>query len=325
MTTTLGAVPALSVASSVTRFGKTEPFPLQVSRGQVANHTPIYIAGFTSLLGSTAFGPVWEGTSVSGGTYPYPASALPMIISSSNVADIGYSIQINGLDANYNILSEVLTRTNSAVFAGSISATTLTVSSITSGTITIGQYITGTGVTAGTYITAGSGLSWTVSVSQTVGPITFTQVGGSTVNNYFRINSIVSTTGNAAGNITLKGTTSAAIFYAQINAGSGNSQMSIFSVPNGYTFYQFFLQADASTSLTSGGFNKVRTYTAQPVTGLGTTLFQAVFSQAVSIPTDFPVAYQQGVDIQWQIIANTGSPYIANIYVSGLLIKNSGI
>ena len=314
-----------AIVSSITRSGQTEPFGLQVSRGQITGHSPVYIAGFTSLLGSTAFGPVWEGTSISGGSYPYPLSALPMIISSSNAADIGYSIRINGLDANYNILSEVLTLTNSAVFVGSITTTTLTVASVTSGTITIGQYITGVGVTAGTYITAGSGLSWTVSVSQTVGPITFTQVGGSTVNNYFRINSIVSTTGNAAGNITLKGTTSAAIFYAQINAGTGNSQMSIFSVPNGYTFYQNFLQADASTSLTSGGFNKVRTYTVQPVSGLGTTLFQAVFSQAVSIPTDYPVAYQAGVDIQWQVIANTGNPYIANIYVSGLLVKSDNL
>lgn len=313
------------IVSSITRGGCTEPFALQVSRGQISYHIPIYISGFTSLLGSTAFGPVWEGTSISGGGYPYPATALPMIISSSNVLDIGYSVRINGLDANYNVLSEVLTLTNSAVFSGSITTTALTVTSVTSGTITIGQYITGVGVTAGTYITAGSGLSWTVSVSQTVGPITFTQVGGSTVNNYFRINSMVSTTGNAAGNITLKGTTSAAIFYAQINAGTGNTQMSIFSVPNGYTFYQFFLQADASTSLTSGGFNKVRTYTLQPVTGLGTTLFQAVYSQAVSIPTDFPVAYQSGIDIQWQVIANTGNPYVANVYVSGLLVKNNNL
>jgi len=311
-----------NIVASVTRAGAFEPFPLQVSRGQITGHTPIYITGFTSSLGSTAYGPVWEGATLSGGAYPYPATALPMIISSSAVGDIGFTVKINGLDINYNPISETLALTNSAVFVGSISTTTLTVSSVTSGTITIGQYITGTGVTAGTYITAGSGLSWTVSVSQTVGPITFTQVGGSTVNNYFRINSMVSVVGNALGNVTLKGTTSAAIFYAQINAGTGNTQMSLYSVPNGYTFYQLFYQADASTSLTSGGYNKVRTYTA-PATGLGTTLFQAVFVQALSIPTDYPVSYIGGTDIQWEIVANTGSPYVANIYVSGVLIQNN--
>ena len=54
---------------------------------------------------------------------------------------------------------------SSATFTGSISSTTLTVSSIT-GTIKIGQIVTGGTVAAGTYITAGSGTSWTVSKSQ---------------------------------------------------------------------------------------------------------------------------------------------------------------
>ena len=245
-----------------------------------------------------------------------------MIISSSAVGDIGFTVKINGLDASYAPITETLALTNSAVFVGSITTTTLTVSSVTSGVITIGQYLTGAGVTAGTYITAGSGLSWTVSVSQTVGPITFTQVGGSTVNNYFRINSMVSVAGNALGNITLKGTTSAAIFYAQITAGTGNTQMSIYTVPAGNTFYQFFIQGDASTSLTSGGYNRLRTYTS-PATGLGTTLFAVTFAQAVNIPTNFPVSYPAGTDIQWQLLANTGNPYVANIYVSGVLIPNS--
>ena len=53
-------------------------------------------------------------------------------------------------------------------FTGNISATTLTVSAVTSGTISIGMIISGNGVTSGTTITSGSGNSWTVSPSQTV-------------------------------------------------------------------------------------------------------------------------------------------------------------
>lgn len=58
----------------------------------------------------------------------------------------------------------------SATFTGSISGTALTVSSVASGTIAIGQFITdSTGhIVSGTQITAGSGTSWTVSISQTV-------------------------------------------------------------------------------------------------------------------------------------------------------------
>jgi hypothetical protein len=66
---------------------------------------------------------------------------------------------------------------NQAVFIGSISGTTLTVTSVTSGTIVIGTGISGTGVTAGTTITAGSGSSWTVSASQTVSSTTITATG----------------------------------------------------------------------------------------------------------------------------------------------------
>jgi hypothetical protein len=59
-------------------------------------------------------------------------------------------------------------------FTGSITGTTLTVTSVASGAIAIGNMISsavwpgiGTGVIAGTTITAGSGTTWTVSVSQT--------------------------------------------------------------------------------------------------------------------------------------------------------------
>lgn len=60
-----------------------------------------------------------------------------------------------------------------AVFTGTIATTTLTVSAVTSGTIAIGQTISGDGVSAGTKVTAfltgtgGTG-TYTVSISQTV-------------------------------------------------------------------------------------------------------------------------------------------------------------
>jgi hypothetical protein len=50
---------------------------------------------------------------------------------------------------------------NFATFTGSVSGTTLTVSGVT-GTISIGQYLTGFGIPSGTLITGGSGTSWTL-------------------------------------------------------------------------------------------------------------------------------------------------------------------
>jgi len=57
-------------------------------------------------------------------------------------------------------------------FSATITGTTLTVSSVSSGALDIGQVISGSGVTAGTIITGGSGTSWVVSPSQTVSAVT---------------------------------------------------------------------------------------------------------------------------------------------------------
>ena len=72
-----------------------------------------------------------------------------------------------------------------AVFTGSISTTTLTVTGVTSGTISPGMLLTGTGIANGTTITAygnntfgGTG-TYTVSFSQTVASTTITGVGTS--------------------------------------------------------------------------------------------------------------------------------------------------
>jgi len=56
----------------------------------------------------------------------------------------------------------------SATFTGSISGTTLTVSSTQSGAVATNQQLTGVGIAQGTYIVSGSGATWTVNVAQTV-------------------------------------------------------------------------------------------------------------------------------------------------------------
>lgn len=65
------------------------------------------------------------------------------------------------------------------IFTGSISGTTLTISAVTDGVLRVGSAISGTGVTAGTTITAlgtgtGGAGTYTVSASQTVASTTIT-------------------------------------------------------------------------------------------------------------------------------------------------------
>lgn len=254
--------------SSATRQGAYEPFELQVSRGQVTGHAPIYIFGVTTTLGSTAYGPVWEGLTSSGGNYTFPTVAAQMWIYSSSASDTAVSIMINGLDANYNILTEVVA------------------------------------------------LNGTTAIQ--------------TVNSFFRINSMITTVGNAVGTVTLYSNSAktGGTLYAQITAGNGNTQMSLYTVPAGYTFYQTYLQSNTNTSLTSGAYNKIRTLTNPPIVNnlvsVGNILLQAVFPNIFSAPITFPLGIPEKTDTQWQLLASSGTVGIANIYVGGVLIKNNG-
>jgi hypothetical protein len=65
-----------------------------------------------------------------------------------------------------------------SVFTGSISGYTLTVTLISSGSLSVGQYITGTNILPNTFITAGSGLSWTINLPQNVSSTTITANNG---------------------------------------------------------------------------------------------------------------------------------------------------
>jgi hypothetical protein len=91
----------------------------------------------------------------------------------------------SGLGASFAIAGQATETwaSETAVFTGSISGTTLTVTAVSSGTISLGQLLTGTGVSLGTTITAygnntngGTG-TYTVSASQTVASTTITGVG----------------------------------------------------------------------------------------------------------------------------------------------------
>ena len=92
--------------NSITRQAKYEPFDLQVARGQVYGHSVLNIYGYQAAVG-TSFVPVWEGNS----SYTFPSSAIQMhIVSSVNTGDdkTATFILINGLDANYNQISETI-------------------------------------------------------------------------------------------------------------------------------------------------------------------------------------------------------------------------
>jgi hypothetical protein len=133
--------------------------------------------------------------------------------------------------------------TSLATFTGNISGTTLTVVSGLVGTISIGQGVTGSNITDGTYITAGSGSSWTVNQSMSAtGNVTITASSGSTVSKTLTINSFV------AGNVYA---TAGALVGASIS-GIGFTAQTITAVANP-TGSTFVLTLSAVPTIIPGG------------------------------------------------------------------------
>ena len=141
--------------------------------GAVANYPAITSAGSGYTNGTYYQVPIIDLTG--SGTNAYAT----ITVSGGSVTNVAMASKGSGFAVGDQVTSP------SAYFSGSISGTTLTVSSFFTGVITPGQYINGTGITAGTIITGyGTGIgetgTYTVNTSQTVSStaITSNYLGG---------------------------------------------------------------------------------------------------------------------------------------------------
>jgi hypothetical protein len=160
-------------------FPEVDPTKPQGSRGVVALYpTP----GLTSIATLSAQAEVRGMRTLSGGQYMVAvcggyvyllnSTLTPTIIGQLNT-NTGYvSISDNGLnvyivDGAYRYTWRISNPTN-AIFQGTISGTTLTVTRVISGTITANQALFGVGVPTETVIVSGSGSTWTLNNSATI-------------------------------------------------------------------------------------------------------------------------------------------------------------
>ena len=96
------------------------------------------------------------------------SGAYPMSITVSG----GYAAAFNDINCNYMPTGNVTATT--VMENSSISGNVLTVGTVSSGTVAIGQMLTGTDVLAGTHIKSGSDTTWIVNHDQTVPNTTIT-------------------------------------------------------------------------------------------------------------------------------------------------------
>jgi len=147
---------AFVINDSVTKRGVTEPFELQVSRNQITGHSTLSIFGYQAAIPTSGFIPVWENATA----YAYPASAITMTLLSSSSSDAGVSVLINGLDANYNQISETI-----AFTAGNYT-----------GVNTTNSYFRINSMVVTTVPSAGSSNAGTIKLQDTGKTITYAQI-----------------------------------------------------------------------------------------------------------------------------------------------------
>lgn len=134
---------------------------------------------------------------------------------------------------------------------------------------------------------------------------------------FFRINAMQITSGTSVGTITA---TNGGVTYAQINAGLGRSQASIYTVPSGYTF--FLTRAQAFTTNNGAQYCTYRVM-SQTISGAVTTpniVLAAPFTQFYSSTRVIPRGYAEKTDVQWQLKQSNAAP--GSIQLEGILIKN---
>jgi len=251
----------MGIYSSATRQGAYEPFDLQVARDQVDGHIGLEIFGYSTAIGSSAQGPMWEGQTLSGNLYTPPAAAAPLVLVSDSASDnTSRSVVIDGLGADFVPLTETIA------------------------------------------------LNGTTNVT--------------TTNSFLRINKMSMLNSTNTGNITAS---ISSTMYAKINAGIGQTQMSIYTVPAGYTFFLYYVQYDASIGFTSSNYMTAMEYNkinAGANNGRITLLNQTTFVQKQEIQFTVPVEHIEKTGIQFCVKANSGGPFTVSMYASGILIKN---
>lgn len=100
----------MGIHESLTRWNKSEPFELQVARGQIRGHSIVHIFGYNPDVDSGAEETVWTA----GGLYQHLASPAIMTVSSSSASDTSAgvgarTVYILGINSTGGEVSETVT------------------------------------------------------------------------------------------------------------------------------------------------------------------------------------------------------------------------
>jgi hypothetical protein len=136
-----------------------------------------------------------------------------------------------------------------------------------------------------------------------------------TTNQYYRVNDVITTVGNALGDVTVSngGTT-----YAKILAGTGRNQAAIYTVPKGHCFYLERIDAFC-TDANGGKAARFRNFVENSA-GRDLRVADTTFFENMNIVRRLPFKYGEKTDIALQLRSLSGSVF-GSIFAEGLLVE----
>lgn len=141
-----------------------------------------------------------------------------------------------------------------------------------------------------------------------------------TVKNFLRINSLsITQLPMNLGRIHVGNSAKSETYACINNAETGRSQMSIYTVPRGYTFY--LSQVNLLTNQTGSQTALYRSFT-KSVAGVINTILTFPFVDTYNSTKVVPRPYPEKTDIQWQAESSVGTSKIG-IQIEGYLIANT--
>jgi len=154
--------------------------------------------------------------------------------------------------------------------------------------------------------------------------------GVTTVNSYFRINNISVSAGSAtnpSGVITLAvGGTVYAQINTQVVAGVttsiGTSQMGVYTVLNGFTFYGYRYGAYSSFNGNTANYTTYRALTNSS-SGVQRVIVQTPYNTTYEVQRHFPFPYASGTDLRFQVASSAATAAVVSINIGGVLIQNN--
>ena len=142
-------------------------------------------------------------------------------------------------------------------------------------------------------------------------------VSVATTQQFFRINDVVTISGNAANDITIS---NGGITYAKVRGGDGKNQASIYTVPAGHSLYLVRIDAFCATAAQNNRQIYFRNLACLP-SGVKLRVAETSFLETMHIQRQVPFRYNEKTDIEFQLRGSAGEQFIS-VFGEAILCKN---